>query len=147
MSGACDETMPTRSSKACGLGGAIGCRYNAVGVTIKRDRRHRDWRQLRQPALNIGIARIACRKAVAMTVAVDRDVDKIGIIECGGGALEGCCVEPPVGRPLLPENLCDFPPVGGKAGTAAFDLKIILIPVREFALRRRRLHGVRDVLD
>ena len=41
----------------------------------------------------------------------------------------------------------DAAPVGGKAGTTALDLKIILIPQRHLALRPHRHHRMRNFLD
>jgi len=57
--------------------GAVCGGSNAVGVSVQCDRGHRNDRQRRQPALQVGIVRIAIGKTETVTIAVDHDVDEI----------------------------------------------------------------------
>src|ERR1700687_4320240 len=79
-------------------GAAVGRRRHAVSLAVKRHRRHGDRRQLREPPLDVGISRIAVRKTVAMAIAVDHDVDLVGIVVRDRGPLEARIVEMPVRR-------------------------------------------------
>ena len=139
--------MDAAAGKLRRLRGAVGRGHNAVGVAVQRDGGHGDDRQRRQPALDVGILRIAVGEAEAMTVAVDHDIDIVGIVVRHRRPLEARIVEMPVRRPLLPQDPGDVAPVGGKTGAAALELKIILVPERDLALRLHRNHRLGDILD
>src|SRR4051812_7643906 len=91
-----------------GMSYAIGRRINAIRVAVERDGGSGDHGLHRQPSLEIGIARIALGQTVAVTIAVDHDIDVVGIVEGRCGAREGRFIELPVWRPLLPEDLRDL---------------------------------------
>src|SRR5262249_48253771 len=126
---------------------AVGCGDDAVAGAIHRDRRHRNYRQRRQLALDVGILRIILGKTVAMAIAVDRHVDKVRIVKGGRRSREARVVEIPVWRPLLPEDLRDVTAVGRKTCPPALDLEVILIPERHLLRYGRRPHRARDVLN
>ena len=81
MACARNDAMSAAAGKLRRGCGAVGCRDNAVGIAIQRDGGHCDGRQRRQPALQLGISRIAVDETEAMAITVDHDVDIIGIVE------------------------------------------------------------------
>ena len=83
-------------------GASVARRQHAILVAIQRDRWHGDRRQRRQLPLQLGILRITRRKAEAMAIAVDDDVDITGIVVRHRGTLEGDVIEIPIGGPFLP---------------------------------------------
>src|ERR1700722_1474021 len=97
-----DNSMGAASAESRRGCAAIGRRRNAVRITIERDGWNLNRGLRRQAALQIGITRIAGGEPVAVTIAVDHDVDIIGIIEGRRGPVEGRIVEMPARRPLLP---------------------------------------------
>src|SRR5580704_11455299 len=125
----------------------IGWWGYTIRIAIERDRGDRDQRLRRQTPFELGIARIAIREAIAMTIAVNHHIDIVGVIESPCGPLEGRIVEVPVRRPLPPQDLRDLAPVGCQARPTTFDLEVILIPVRDLVHWRRRNHRARDVLN
>ena len=102
VAGARDDAMGTAAGKLRRLRGAVGRGSYAVTVAVHRDGGNRDHRQRRQPALDVGVLRIAVGEAEAVAVAVDHDVDIVRIVVRGRRPLEAGIVEMPVRRPLLP---------------------------------------------
>ena len=147
MAGARYHAMAAPGGELRRAGGAVGRGYDPIACTVHGNRRHRDDRQRRQPALDVSILRVAFGKAKAVPVAVDHHIDVVRIVVGRRRALETGIVELPVRRPLRPQYLRDLAPVGGKAGAATLELKVILVPQRQFALRTQRHHGVGNILD
>ncbi len=147
MSGTRDDAMDAVPGEFGRARLAVGRGRNAIAFAVERDRGHGDRRQRRELALDVGITRIAFDKTIAMAIAVDHDVDIVGIVVRDRGALEAGVVERPVRRPLLPQDPRDAAPVGGQARAAALDLEIPLVPERHLMLRARRLQCIGDVLD
>src|ERR1700730_2490292 len=96
MAGAWNYMMGAPGGKLRSTCGAVGRRDNAVGVAVQRDGRHRNGRQRRQLALELGILRIAVGKTEAMTIAVDHDVDIVWVVERRRRPLETRIVAMPV---------------------------------------------------
>ena len=128
-------------------GRAVGRCDDPIACAVHGDRRHRDDGKRRQPALDVGVLRIAFGQAEAVAIAVDHHVDVVGIVEGHRRSLETDIVERPVRRPLRPQYFGDFAPVGGEPRPAAFELEIILVPQRHLAVGALRRHGFGDVLD
>ena len=62
-------------------GFSIRCRYNAVGISVHRDRWHADSRLRGKPLLEILILRVASGVAESVTIRMDHDIDVVGIVE------------------------------------------------------------------
>ena len=139
--------MNPAAAKPCCARAAVGGGGHPIGFAIQRDSRNGYRGQCRKAPLDIGILRIALGKAEAMAVAVDHDIDIVGIVMRQRRPFEACLIKVPVRRPLLPQDPSDAAPVGGKASPSAFDLEIILVPQRDLALGFGRDHGPRDILD
>ena len=82
-----------------------------------------------------------------MPVGVDHDVDEVGIVEARRGALERPLVEPPVGRPELPQEPADVPPVLLETGTPALGVEVPLVPGPVLVVDGTRLVRPGQVLD
>src|SRR5215468_5715971 len=81
-----------------------GTAVDAIGIAVDRDGWHRD-RWLRdETRFDVGHGRITGDEAEAVSIGVDDDVDEIGIVKCGGRALECRVVERPMWGPHLPEQ-------------------------------------------
>ena len=84
-----------------------------------------------------------------MAIRMDHHLDEIGIVERGRRAVPGGVVEPPGGRPGLPEEAADLAPLLLKAPAAALRVEIPLIPAGALLGRgggRRRRHRVLHVV-
>ena len=100
----------------------------AVGITLKRDRRHGDDGSLGEPLFQLVIFRLAVGQAEPPAVVVDHDRDMVRIVERRGAAIERRVVEVPFRRGELPDQLGEIAPVFLVAGTAALGGEIELVP-------------------
>ena len=73
-----------------------------IRSSVQCNRGDRNRRQGRKAALQICVLRIADDKTEAMAIAMDYNIDIVGIVECRCRAVEGRIIEMPVWRPLLP---------------------------------------------
>ena len=90
---------------------------------------------------------IARGVAEAVAIGLDHDVDEVGIVERGRGALIGRVIEPPVRRPQSPQQLAELAAIGRQPGTAALGVEIVLIPKPVLQLRRHRLGRSGNILN
>jgi hypothetical protein len=111
-------------------------RAHTVVAAVEADRRHRDRRLRRQAPLDARIRRITGDEPEAVAVRMDHHVDEVGVVERLRAALEGGVVEAPARRPGLPQQPAQRAPIAGQPGTAAFAVKVVLVPEPAFGLRR-----------
>jgi hypothetical protein len=114
---------------------------------MKHYRRNIDRGQCGQLGLDGSVTIVAGDIAVAMAIRVDYHFHEIGILERCGSAIECSLIEHPGGRPKSPAEPTQFTTVRGKASTASFGVKVILIPEATFLFRVGRLCRVGYVLD
>ncbi len=88
-------------------------------------------------------AGVACRQPETEAVAVDHDIDKIRIIEGGGGPLESSVAELPAGRPLIPKDAAQGATMLRQALASTLQLEQMLIPEH---LLQSRFEGVLNSL-
>ena len=75
-----DDMMGTTAGELRCRRSAVGRRNNAIRFAVQRDHWDRDGRQRRQSALKVGVLLIAVGQTEAVPIAVDHDVDVIGIV-------------------------------------------------------------------
>src|SRR5262245_34412346 len=124
-----------------------GTAVDAISVAVDRDSWHRDWWLRDETRFDVGHGRIAGNEAEAVSIGVDDDVYKVGVVECGGRAFESRVVERPTRGPHLPEQPRDLAAVLRKPAAPAFGVEIVLIPHRCFSLGARRLKRSGNVLN
>jgi hypothetical protein len=129
----------------------VGCsvrgRRNAIGITIKGDRRHSDYGTFGKPLFQIVVLRVAFSQAQPPAVIVNHDADVIRIVEGRCGAIERGIIEIPLWGVERPDELRKIMPVGVEAGSAAFRGKIVLIPPSLLDLGRQRQLVAFKVVD
>ena len=82
-----------------------------------------------------------------MPVGVYNDFDKIRVVEGGSGPRVCLFIETPGRRPQPPQKPAKVTAIFSKAGPSALGVKIVLVPVAEFVLRRLRFDRSWDVLN
>ena len=86
-------------------------------------------------------------ETVTMPIGMDDHVDEIRIVEGFGRLCVGLLIEVPGGGPKPPQQLAEIPAIFRQPGSAAFGVKIILIPITVFIFRRPGLDRTRNVVD
>jgi hypothetical protein len=100
-----------------------------VGITFKRDGRHRDDRTFSKPFFQIVVFRLAFGQAEPPAVIVDHNADMIQVVEGGRAAIESGIVELPLRRSELPNELVKVVSIFFVTYASALRGKIELIPL------------------
>jgi hypothetical protein len=80
---------------------------------MQHNRRHRDHRLPRKFDLDLFEGGIALCCPIAVPVGMDRNLDKIGVVEGFGGFLVFDVIETVIRRPQLPQFTTERPTIGG----------------------------------
>jgi hypothetical protein len=80
---------------------------------VQHDRRYRNHGLFREFDLDRFECWITLRCPIAVSVGVDGDIDKIGVIEGFGGSLVFGVIEAVIRRPQLPQFPAEGPTIGG----------------------------------
>jgi hypothetical protein len=83
----------------------------------------------------------------SMPVGVDDDFNKIRIVEGDRGPRVGLFIEIPGRRPQPPQKSANVTAILRQAGPSALGVKIVLVPVAKFVLRRLRFDRAWNVLN
>src|SRR5215469_1441850 len=114
---------------------------------MQNNRRHCDHRLSHKFDLDVFESWITLRRAIAVSIGMDRELDKIGVVEGFGGSLVFSIVEAVIRRPQLPQFTTERSPIGGQSSPSALSVEIPLIPITVFGIRRGGLQCRRNVLN
>src|SRR5262249_51035625 len=112
-------------------------RMNRVSFAMQHNCRHTDRWPSRKLLFNRFQIWITDGRAVAISIRMDNNVDKVRIIEAAGRFIKKRVSKLPVRTPKLPQQTTDITPVPLKTGSTSFGLKIPLVPTFVFPLGRR----------
>jgi len=79
--------------------------WRAIGITFKRNGRHRDDWTFGKPLFQVVVFRLTFCQAEAPAIIVDYDGDMIGVIKGGCGAVKRGIIESPFRRSQPPNEL------------------------------------------
>jgi len=88
-------------------------RRDPIAFAVQDNRRHRDHRLSGKFDFDLFKGWIAPRRPIAVAVGMDRDLDKIGVVEGFGGSLVFGVIETVIRRPQLPQFTTERPTIGG----------------------------------
>src|SRR6185369_168700 len=122
-------------------------RHDAITGTMQHDRRYADRRLARQPLFQPFESRVASSYAIPVTIGLNGNGHKVGIVEARSRGVERLFSEMPVRRPQVPKQPSNRATILRKSRDATVGVQIPLVPVAQLLLRGRRAIGGRYVLN